>query len=271
MILNAVEQTACWGRFNLAEGQAGKWTIGPLVLWVKRLPREWRLAFERAEDPEQTLVEVAVPVSPEEIEAAEARLTFERFLLRGANGALYLSPASADRSVVVRPAAAFHLLPRQETTIFVSSPLWVKIEAGEDKRMLKELPILRPSDTWFGPNTREGELCYSGRTQARMTEDELPFRPHRALTPVTIVNDSQGLLDVEKINLPVTYLSLYCTAGGAVWTENVQVKLAESALTATVNILPGPPDQSKNPVLTVPPRLTASRGVFTRAISSLFA
>jgi hypothetical protein len=271
MTMSAAVQTVCWGRSSLAEGQTGKWTIGPLTLWVKRLTREWRIAFERTDETEQTLVESAAPARAEEIEAAEARLTFERFLMRATTQALHLSPALADRSVVVRPATPFHLLARQETTVFVSSPLWVKIEVGDEKRMLKEIPILRPSDTWFGPSTREGELCYSSRTQARMTEDELPFRPHLALTPVTIGNESQAVLNVEKINLPVTYLSLYCAAGWAVWTDGLEVKLAESAQTATVNILPGPPAQAQKPVLTFPPRLTAGRGVFTRAMGSLFA
>jgi len=271
MTMSAVVHAACWGRFGLAEGQTGRWTIGPMTLWVKRLSQEWRLAFERVDDPELALVEAALPCKTEEVEAAEARLAFERFLMRDTTAVLHLSPAAADRSVVVRPSTPFHLLPRQETTIFVSSPLWVKIEVNEEKKMLKEIPILRPSDTWFGPSTREGELCYSGQTQARLIEDEISFRPHRAITPVTISNEARTVLNVEKINLPVTYLSLYGTAGGALWTDSVQVKLAETPLMATVTIQPGPPPQAQEPALTLPPRLTAGRGALTRAMSSLFA
>jgi len=43
--------------------------------------------------------------------------------------------------------------PGEQASVYVSSPLWVRIETGKPAKLLCELPTFRPSDTWFGPNT----------------------------------------------------------------------------------------------------------------------
>ena len=72
-------------------------------------------------------------------------------------------------------------------TIYVSSPVWIRLETATGT-LLDELPTIRQSDTWHGPNTREGELCYASRTFCRTNIDALPIRQNRALSPVIIYN-----------------------------------------------------------------------------------
>jgi hypothetical protein len=76
--------------------------------------------------------------------------------------------------------------PAEIATIFVRSPLWLRIEVGDALIALQEVPMLRPSDTWFGPTTMEGELCYASQTYARLNLEKLPIGPHHAGTQVTI-------------------------------------------------------------------------------------
>ena len=52
--------------------------------------------------------------------------------------------------------------------IYVSTPLWVRVDVHDPPQFLQEIPVIRPSDTWFGPSTREGELGYAGRTHGRL-------------------------------------------------------------------------------------------------------
>jgi hypothetical protein len=89
-------------------------------------------------------------------------------------------PMLADRPVVVRARQSVFIPPGEEAMLYLSTPVWVSIDLGEPARALREIPVLRLSDTWFGPSTREGELCYAARTHARNHLDQVPRRPHRA-------------------------------------------------------------------------------------------
>src|SRR5439155_1571474 len=82
---------------------------------------------------------------------------------------------------------------------------------------------LRLSDTWYGPNTREGELCYSSKTFCRTHLADLPLRPHRVLTPVSIQNNAKDPLLLEQLSLPLPYLSTYVDENGSLWTEEITV------------------------------------------------
>ena len=63
------------------------------------------------------------------------------------------------------PSTRSTILPRQKLTIYVGSPLWVGLLADDP---LGELPLQPPKLTWWGTNTREGEVCYASRTQGRL-------------------------------------------------------------------------------------------------------
>jgi hypothetical protein len=162
----------------------------------------------------------------------------ERFVHAGESNQVTLLPMLADRPVVIRPRQPVFLLSGQTITLYLSTPVWLKIMVGDPPVLLKELPLMRLSDTWFGPNTREGELCYAGRTQARHDPKELPDRPHRAITPLTIQNKAASPLPLEKISLPVPMLALYGDDAGKLWTQAVtltregQTDLASVASTA---------------------------------------
>src|SRR5690625_5517561 len=72
-----------------------------------------------------------------------------------------------------------------------------------------EIPTKILSDTWFGPNTQMGTLCYASKTYTRSSRQEVTPRPHRAVTPVTVRNQSEELLSIDKLSIPVPHLALY--------------------------------------------------------------
>ena len=49
-----------WGTFELPEGEARRWRVGPVTLWIQRLRGEWRVLHEHADDPLATPLEVAI-------------------------------------------------------------------------------------------------------------------------------------------------------------------------------------------------------------------
>ena len=124
-------------------------------------------------------------------------------------GEIALTPALADRPVVARPEKPFCLPAGAEAVVYVSSPLWVVLSTAQDLK-LAEIPIVRPSDTWLGPSTREGELCYASRTFLRLSLDNLPRRPHRATSMVRILNHADTALPLRALKLPAPPIWL-CT------------------------------------------------------------
>ena len=148
-------ESNCWGTYTVAPGEVRRWRVGPLTLWIQRLEGEWRVAYLSPDDPEASATEAAV-VDDRGLDLLDQEHV-QRFAVAGARGEISLAPALADRPVVARPERPFCLPAGAEAVVYVSSPLWVVLSTAQDVQLM-EIPLARPSDTWFGPSTREGEL-----------------------------------------------------------------------------------------------------------------
>jgi len=255
-----------WGTFTVAAEESLLWEIGAMRLSVLRKSQEWQVAqtgygFSETDD-------VTCRIARGERIADDAAMP-ERFIFTKTAETLRVMPQLADRPVIVRPAGAMRVLSGQETTIYVSSPLWVHIDVHEPPVALGDFPIQRPSDTWFGPSTLEGELCYAGSTQGRLRLDELPQRPHRAFTPVSIVNHSADPLLLERLSLPVPFLSLYSSEGGTLWTNGVTMRRESDTDIAEITISETPPPTEYVTHRLTGPRKKAEKNMLIRAFGAL--
>ena len=254
------------GEYRLAAGDCASWQIGPFKLWASMLSSEIRLAFDRGSDPlDSTLVVSASNATSEPPEGSKVR----RFGFSQPPGSIELVPCLADRPIVVSPGDPLILPPHEQTTLFISTPLWVMVMAGKGTSPLLDQPTHRVTDTWFGPSTMEGELCYATRTNARMNLENLPVRPHRVISTVEIRNEAKSDLSIEKLRIPAQQMSVYATGAGHFWTESVTLDRKEEGETAAVRLGKGPPQQAPaaNPV--GGPRTQLPRGVLTRAFAGL--
>lgn len=254
-----------WGTFELSESQMGHWQIGPLSLWIKHLKNEWRSAYSVQDDPLASDLKINVPCPEENLNQNKnlARFGFSKNIDH-----LELTPILADRPVVTRPETPFSILPGEKITVYVSTPLWIEIKAGNKK--LQEVPIFRPSDTWFGPSTIEGELCYASKTNCNLRLEELPFRLHRATTAVHIDNKQDEALVLESLNLPVKYLSLYESEGDQLWTESVTLKQSRDTKLSQLQIEKRLPKSIKIVKKLTEAREKNSNNILVRAFSTLF-
>ena len=254
-----------WGTIELAEGSGKRWEIGPLTLWVRRLAQEWWIAFECDEKRHERPVTAVNNADGDWFGHA----SLERYLTRNAQPMLYITPILADRPVVTRPVVPFHLCADEEATVFVSLPVWIRLEAGPHKLLLKELAVQRLSDTWFGSSTLEGELCYASTTYCRQDLREVPRYPYRAITPVLIQNRSKQTLVMERLSLPVHYLSVYGSEEATLWTSRVSLKW-EHGTTVAMDIEAQPPAEAGKARLLCAPRHEPEKGGVIRAVASLF-
>lgn len=265
MPMDAAAASAWWEAREVPEGHVLDCTLGPLSLQLGRSADEWRVAFERG--PEQD----GAPAVDMNCRAGELDVEgMGRYVFARTSAQLRLVPVLADRPVVIRPRQPVYLPSGESTTLYLSSPMFLRVEVGEPSVRLQEVAMVQLSDTWFGPSTREGELCYSGRTHARHSLEEVPRRPHRAITAVSIRNTAASPLPLEKLSLPVPVLSVYGCDDGSLWTQGLSLLRESETDLAEMKVDRHPPAAAPGARLLSAPRREAGRGGLVRAFSVLF-
>lgn len=221
---------------------------------AERRAHEWRVTVATGDDPLEETLEVAARVDPgQALHVSAKTATTRRFAFDSSPASLVLEPRLADRDVVVRPADPLTIPAGQTILMYVSTPLWFSAATEEPRHILFEAPFFRPSDTWFGPSTVEGELCYASRTTGRLDLGELPVRPHRAITPVQIRNRTKETLPLERLKLPVGILPLLAGPRG-LWTPQIVLISNEGADRADIVVQPGAPSEAGSVVPVAEPR-----------------
>jgi len=253
-----------WGAYDLPENQQGCWRLGPLTLWIQHLSSEWRVAYLQGDENDATLsMDIGKPMDEVE-DIPDTR----SYCFSQAMGSIRLHPALPDRSVVAKPAKPLYVFPGEQVTLYMIFPIWVRIEVGESARLLQQIACYRLSDTWFGPNTREGDLCYASRTFGRLHLEEVPTRAHRVITAVTIRNRATDALLLERLNVPLPSLTLFCDSSDMLWTNALLLERLEGQGMANLEIQRRPVPQVGDVKLLTGPRQVEHRNLLVRAFSS---
>ncbi|WP_220347723.1 hypothetical protein [Alkalilimnicola ehrlichii] len=215
-MLTAEAALADWyGEFELPEGAVAEWRIGPARFQVVHRFGEWRVSQQRDEG-----LPLHAEVAFDDVEPMPEDKV-ERFVYADQSGVFHVQPLLPDRSVVSRPAAPLFVPAGEAVRLYVTVPLWLQLSVGKQRKRLLEVPSYRPSDTWFGPTTMTGELCYALRSRCRLYLEDAEFVPYRAHIPVQIRNQASKQLSLERVCVPVRQLSLYVTRDGRFWTDEV--------------------------------------------------
>lgn len=214
-------QSVWWGVQDFSSSKTRTWDMAGLLLEASRQPREWQFRLERtgaqSEDNHDWRHCDGVTMAPSPTTA------LSRFVFRQTSPRLRLLPRLADRSVVVRPVSPLFVPAGQETTFYVSTPLWLAVWVDAVDEPLLDLPVVIPRDTWFGPGPVRGQLCYASRVNGVTNLDQLLPRPFRAVTPVHVRNGASTALPIERINIPVPFLPLYGAESGRLWTPDLTI------------------------------------------------
>ncbi len=254
-----------WAEHSIKHGTAARLRVGPLILTLTRLDNEWRIGRDSSGDSFDTAVGVEAPIEPPE---PAATTHVSRFGSSDGSEKLALAPILPDRPVVTRPEHPITVPPHDQVTVYVGSPLWVRV--SESEQTLEELPAFRPSLTWWGTNTREGQLCYGTRTYGRLRLDEVVHYPHRVMTAVSIDNGADQPLLLERVLLPVRRFGVYATPAGELWTESVTLEREQGEQLATLHLGKKPPKQAGGAKQVSKPRESSSQKLLFHAFGSLF-
>jgi len=257
-----------FGEFDLPVNQTLHWSVGPMAFWIHHNDMEWRLFNEDAGDLYDTRTEL---VRREEVQDELANNRIQRFVMAGGSPILHLGLLLPDRPIISRPVSPVSIPPNESVCFYLSYPLWVSVSVGQPARKLTEFPSHRLSDTWFGPNTREGSLCYATRSRCRLSLADHTNVPNRAITPLLIRNLGKDALTLEKVLLPVSTLSLYRADESALlWTQSVTMVRQPDGETAALQLGSGAPSEAGPAVQVAGPRELPQRNAVIRAFSALF-
>lgn len=258
-----------WGKYGTTPDRWSHWRIGPLSLFAQPRAGEWRIALRHYPDAQDSSLGVDLETDAEpDPESHE----FYRYAVGGGDAELELHPRLGDRPFIVSPEQPLFLLSGEKSVLYVSTVVWVQLKVArlEGDAMI-DVPTIRRSDTWFGENTREGELCYATKTSARTRLESIEPRPHRAITPIEIRNLGSGVLPIERLRVPVPALSLYADDDNQLWTDAVCFLRQEGEHEAEMTT-PDPGLQSAGRRERIDePRVPVATGTIVKAFSKLLS
>lgn len=263
-----LDPSVWWGQFDIPVDSAAIWKIETLEFAIHHIDKEWQISHQRVSHAETLTSNMSF--SRELYDPLDYSNT-TRHIFRQSTSVVELKPQLADRTVVTRPSTPISLASGEEVTLYLSTPLWIQFQiSGKRKNTLDELAIHRPSDTWFGSSTRQGELCYASQTSGRTNLENLPLRASRAITPLIIHNRGSDKLLIERIALPVPLLTLFATSEGLLWTQPATLIREDDGGMAELKLGKDAPKEAQGAVRINTPRQQPEKGMLVRAFSSIF-
>jgi len=269
-----------WGRQTIEPQRIDLWQLGPLHLWVQHLANRWILSWSYSGSWLEPTVRI-VPGTTEELPPPDATQV-DCVFGSSPRADLLFVPSLADRPLVNRLAYPLHILPGESASLYVLSPLRLRIEVAESGKILQEVPTHRLSDTWFGPisspsgsSTGEksavGELCYAGSLPAFLELREVPIRLHCAISTVAIRNAGKETLRVERINVPLPRLSLFYSPRTGFWTDAFSFVCEDGGELASLKLERQPPAEASPAQFVAGPRKAPQESMpLIRAVGAMF-
>jgi hypothetical protein len=250
---------ALFGTQVVPLGEGVQFAFGALQGAVEVRPHEWRVSHRYGEERDEESL-AAGPAPPDVAVLRVATDTSDQTLV--------FAPVLPDGDVVMRTDPPIHLLPGNTVDLYVGTPIGLSVRTSRGQIVVERCAV-RLEHTWFGPNVRDGEVCLSMRSHARSGLAELPRRPHRAVTVLTVRNEGDRVFSLERLRLPMGHLGLHRDSAGRWWTEGLEVVVrgGEAAHLAVGRV----PKAAGAVEQVVHPRKAGAPNPVLRALDALFS
>lgn len=217
-----------WKKYPIKVNQALGFKAGFAEVFVKHVSNGWLVKT----------ASLAQAVDEMEANAIEDLLDDQEVLhfYSGNSGELILVPALPNKAVVFRNNKNIKVSAGESTRLFFTIPLSMQFYFDEvkDENRLIEVPTRRLSDTWFG-EIDEGEPAYSIGSTYFKSISEAETRVWEALASVEIVNNTFGVLDLQRLILRVEEFNLY-RKGNQILTNHVTIEFKGQEQVESVNL-----------------------------------
>ena len=257
-----------WGDIEFALNECKTWRIGDRIIAVQRKEQEWRFWNIESKEENANPLQLETPTQPDFLSMAPT----QRFLVKQTNSQITVMPRLADRAMVIRPGSIISILPGEKSKLFVSSQLWLAFSLSSTTDAMFDIPLWKPSDSWFGESNMVGEICYAKYSEANVDLATLKKRSHRVFTSIDIMNEHAQALNIQRIKIPMTFLDLYVDKSGQFWSDSICLTHQEDAKKPSFEVK----KLNKNKNQTDYAMLSKARqgedsNVFIRSIKSLIA
>jgi len=195
-------------------------SLGNSWLGIKREEEGWYLkTFENIEKKED--------INISEIGKGD-------YFQSGESNSIVLAPALQDKPIVFK-GSKLVIAPKQRITFFIKIPLVFQVYFSkvQPKNILTEFPCQRLSDTWFG-EPDSGEAAFALGSDFYLSFDKIETSEYEAICPITIFNNSEVLLDVQRLIIRVQNLTLYLNKKKAV-TSLVKIEYKGKEMISSVD------------------------------------
>lgn len=224
--------TEWWGNFTLEESQSKFWRVGEAIIYIDRFTHEWHIGSTLTNQEPELLKDNEKPKPPDNMQSKTFTFTTQ--------AEIKLRPVLPRYSLASKLETPLYIPGGEQVLLYISSPVWVQITTSNNRVILDEIPTHPLSLTWFGENTIDGELCFAGNTYCSSQLKYVPAGADRIVSPMLIKNQSKKILCLEKINVPLPYLSVYSDMHNFLWTEQLTV-YNEGEDPPLVQVSKGPP------------------------------
>lgn len=237
------------------------------TLYIQRQPQQWQLSRMPREHP-QCALNPELEIRHQATVPAGAEI-IQRWTSGEQESTLRIVPAMADKNLVVRLGQAMMIPSGRRPKFYLSLPLMYQLYIGNGKQPFYEFFIEKLPLTWFGSNTRRGELCYQFFSDVEHEVDSGVRVPHRAMLELRLCNRDGDHLSLDKINLPAQYLPVYRVDGKSFWTTALTI--TNEKLTDELSLHYGKTVPCRHEVLQLisEPRLRSEARTILRALEAI--
>ena len=179
-----------FGKHQLMPGEHRIFTADNFSLGVKRTKEGWLLLLISGTENEPDFSE-------------------GEYFQTGKSNSLHILPALPEKPLVFK-GSKLHVSTGQKLTFFLTIPLSVQIYFSkvQQENLLKEYSVTRLSDSWFG-EAFSGEPAFALGEDFYMSPENKKTSSLEAICPVTIYNNSPGVLEVQRLIIRVENMTLY--------------------------------------------------------------
>ena len=245
-----------WGRYNFVSDSWRKIECGSQTFFVRRSEQVWELCLLPSEQVR-------------ELDAPPPQARISRAISTEKSDSLVFAPRLPDRPLVFRPTGDFYVGAQERVVVYFRVPLWVVVCVPNPWRELLEMPLCQLSDTWFGPPTTEGQLCYAAGESWHAQLPEVSSESH-ARVRAEIVNPESSSMRVDRLKLRVGVLGLFATDASEAWTSDVRYFRTKGSDYVTMEVGSQLPICAPTAQLLSEPRRPNNQNVVMRALSQFF-
>jgi len=249
--------TGNWDVHNINADQIYYVKLGETNLWVKRDRNEIYIGTSHDKN-----------IAGQNVNHIPEDLQWTRFVSKEEPKSLELLPAPPDRSLVIKPEASFYLTSGTRRTVYVRIPVWISISlAKKNKTKLIEIPSVILSNTWFG-DLIDGELCYWLSSGARSEIEPDPARPYLAICSLTVQNESDENLLVEKFVVRAASSTLFIH-NDQLYTDEILISFKGKDDISSITFKGKPPKEISGATKIAEPRKKQSKKILTKTFDSI--